>query len=101
MEKPKYRFLRASFVDGMLIEAGTVAVVQGRHVPAEHWQPINEPARAACAKAKVAVSREMGDEDTGKMVDTTSPPPPPPQVAALLEPGGNGEGGDHEHDLAD
>ena len=51
---PKYRIEALSFIDNRLVQPGTE--IESDQTPAEHWTPLDKPAKAEAKAAKEAVN---------------------------------------------
>jgi hypothetical protein len=77
---PRYRMKETSFIDNRLVREGEEIDVAARHVPAEHWTPLDPAARKAYAKAgfKVIGPESATADDEGSEPGSPLPDDPPP-----------------------
>lgn len=58
----KYKMAQESYIDDVPYLAGAIFDDKdGRHVPAPHWEPMDDDAKAICAKHSIKFTGEIPD----------------------------------------
>jgi hypothetical protein len=60
----KYRFSQPTYVNNILYDGGKdspAVEVGGEHIPGPHWEPMDDEAKAHCAKLSVKFTGEVPD----------------------------------------